>query len=116
MIAVDASEETKNNMLNYRTESMITDKKQSKFKQLLSFSALGNDSPTSSDAEEEYARQQKLRLEQLRINTTEKTKRILDLKAKIKALEESNHNTREQIKSKTEALSTFDEIQRAHEH
>ena len=56
MIAVDAGDLAKDNMLNYRTESMITDKKQSKFKQLLSFSALGNDSPTSSDAEEEYAR------------------------------------------------------------
>ena len=57
MIAVDAGEIAKDNMLNYRTESMITDNKRSKFKQLLSFSALGNDSPTSSDAEEEYARQ-----------------------------------------------------------
>ena len=63
MIAVNAGEETKNNMLNYRTESMVTDSKRSKFKQLLSFSNLGNDSPTSSDAEEEYARQVKLRLE-----------------------------------------------------
>ena len=57
MIAVDAGEEAKNNLLNYRTESMVTDKKKSKIGQLLSFSALGNDSPTSSDAEEEYARQ-----------------------------------------------------------
>ena len=57
MMAIDAGEETKNNLLNYRTESMLTDKKQSKFKQLLSLSNLGgNDSPTSSDAEEEYAR------------------------------------------------------------
>ena len=65
MMANGAGEEIKkNNMLtlNYRTQSQINTKP-SKLGKLLSFSALGNDSPTSSDAEEEYARQQKLRLE-----------------------------------------------------
>ncbi len=52
----------------------------------------------------------KLRLEQLRKNTTEKTKKILDFKQKIKAFEENNHQLREQIAHKTDALSTFDEI------
>ena len=46
----------------------------------------------------------------------EKTKKILDLKAKIKAKEENNQQLREQIEQKETALSTFDEIQRAHDH
>ena len=64
IMANDAGGEAKNNLLslNYRTGSMA-EKKPSKLKNLLSFSALGDDSPTSSDAQEEYARQQKLRLE-----------------------------------------------------
>ena len=44
------------------------------------------------------------------MNTAEKTKKILDLKAKIKALEENNQQLREQMTQKEDALSTFDEI------